>query len=78
MLVFEIIEKRRHLEPGYKSLPREATSGFANLSVFWWLNRLLRLGAGKIVGFQDLDEIEIDFRSATLQESLQSNWLAGK
>jgi hypothetical protein len=77
MLILELVEKRRHLEPNSKDLPREATSGFANLSIFWWLNRLMRIGAGKVMGLEDLDEIEKDFSSNTLQGRLQKTWLKG-
>ncbi|KAE8453304.1 hypothetical protein EG329_011371 [Mollisiaceae sp. DMI_Dod_QoI] len=76
MLLCELIEKRRYLEASLRDLPREATSGFASVSIFWWLNRVLRVGAGKIMGIKDLDELDTEFRSATLQDSLQSSWLA--
>lgn len=78
MLLFELIEKRRYLEPSHRSLPRKATSGFASVSIFWWLNRALGVGAGKIIGIEDLDELNTEFRSATLQESLQASWSTSK
>jgi ATP-binding cassette subfamily C (CFTR/MRP) protein 1 len=78
MLFLELTEKRHALEPRYRSLPREATSGFANVSIFWWLNRILRLGAGKIIGLQELDGLENEFDSVRLLERLQSDWLSGR
>jgi ATP-binding cassette, subfamily C (CFTR/MRP), member 1 len=78
MLLLELTEKRHALKPKYRSLPREATSGFANVSIFWWLNRILRVGAGKIIGLQELDGLEDEFDSVKLLERLQSDWLAGR
>lgn len=42
--------KRPYLDPIYESLPREATSDFANINIFWCLNRGLRVEAGKMIG----------------------------
>ena len=78
MLLLELTEKRHALEPKYRSLPRETTSGFANVSIFWWLNRILRVGAGKIIGLQELDGLEDEFDSVRLLERLQSDWLTGR
>ena len=78
MLLLELTEKRHALEPKYRSLPREATSGFANVSIFWWLNKFLRVGAGKIIGLEELDGLEDEFDSVRLLERLQSDWLAGR
>jgi hypothetical protein len=55
----------------------EATSGIANLSIFWWLNAPLRKGAGKIITLKDLDELGEDFSSKTLQLSLEKTWDQG-
>lgn len=74
MLCLEIVEKRRSLEPAFRSLVREATSGFANLSIFWWLNEPLKNGARKVIALQDLDELAEDFRSETLQLKLGETW----
>jgi ATP-binding cassette subfamily C (CFTR/MRP) protein 1 len=77
MLCLEVIEKRRVLEPAFRSLMREATSGFANLSIFWWLNELLKNGARKIVALEDLDGLGEDFRADKLQLSLEETWAQG-
>lgn len=77
MLCFEMIEKRRLLEPPFGNLMREATSGFANLSIFWWLNEPLKNGAKKVIALADLDELREDFRSETLQSSLEETWGQG-
>lgn len=57
MLCLEIIEKRRTLKPAFGNLMREATGGFANRSMFWWLNQPLRNEARKIIALKDLDEL---------------------
>jgi len=77
MLCLEIKEKRNHLEPQYRHLVREATSGFANLSIFWWLTGLLKTGAHKIISINDLDSAGDDFLSERLQTQLESNWSRG-
>ena len=77
MLCLEIIEKRSSLEPAFRSIVREATSGFANLSIFWWLNEPLKKGSRKVIGLKDLDELAEDFRSDTLRLNLGENWDQG-
>jgi ATP-binding cassette, subfamily C (CFTR/MRP), member 1 len=81
MLCLETIEKRRILEPAFRNLMREATSGFANLSIFWSLNEPLKNGAKNgaknVIALTDLDELRGDFHSEALQLSLEETWEQG-
>ncbi|KAF4637009.1 hypothetical protein G7Y89_g1078 [Cudoniella acicularis] len=74
LLCLEMREKRNNLNPPYRNLVREATSGFANLRIFWWLVWLLKTGARKIISLNDLDAAEEEFHSERLQTQLQSSW----
>jgi len=77
MLCLETVEKRRILKPAFRKLIREATSGFANLSIFWWLNQLLKNGSKKVITLADLDDLPEDFRSEILQLPLEETWKQG-
>jgi ATP-binding cassette subfamily C (CFTR/MRP) protein 1 len=70
----ESIEKRCLLITEYKSLTLESTSGVLNLSVFWWLNRLLRSGSRNIFTLDDLEDVKQEFHSDALQRSLEEFW----
>lgn len=74
---FECIEKRRLLQEDYKSLTVESTSGIFNISVFWWLNRLLVTGARNTLSLSDLEEVTQHFRSEVVQQSLEEVWTVG-
>lgn len=54
MLATEAWEKRAILLAHYQRLSPEATSGILSLSVFWWLNPLLKTGFGRFLTDQDL------------------------
>ena len=45
---------------------REATSGFGNLSIFWWLNEPLKNAAKKAIALADLDELRKELRSSKI------------
>ena len=74
---FEGTEKRRLLKEEYKSLTVESTSGIFNISVFWWLNRLLVTGTRNIFSLGDLEEVKQNFRSDVVQQSLEEAWTVG-
>jgi ATP-binding cassette subfamily C (CFTR/MRP) protein 1 len=73
----ESTEKRRLLKTEYKSLTVESTSGVLNVSIFWWLNRLLRSGTRNIFCLDDLEDMKQEFRSNVLQNSLEDSWSNG-
>jgi ATP-binding cassette, subfamily C (CFTR/MRP), member 1 len=73
----ESTEKRRLLKTEYKSLTVEITSGVLNVSIFWWLNRLLRSGTRNIFCLDDLEDMKQEFRSNVLQNSLEDSWSNG-
>jgi len=73
----ESIEKRRILTSEYKGLTLESTSGVLNISIFWWLNSLLRSGARNIFAIDDLEDVKQKFYSNVLQKSLEVHWSNG-
>jgi hypothetical protein len=77
MAFLECAEKRSLLKPNYKSLTVESTSGILNISIFWWLNRLLISGTREVFSLDDLDDVKQSFRSAFLQNSLEKIWSDG-
>lgn len=74
MLWLEVTEKRSLLEPAYRNLNRESTSGFANTSVFWWLNKPLHMGARKLFGLEDLENVDEEILSSNVQHEIQLRW----
>ena len=74
LLCLEVVEKRRWLEPKYKNLKGEALGGFANLSVFWWLNDIFLTGYKKILVLADIEGIEEARRAQALETTFQEHW----
>ncbi len=77
MAFLESTEKRSLLKTDYKSLPVESASGILNISILWWLNRLLVSGTREVFSLDDLDDVKQSFRSAVLQKSLEKTWSDG-
>ena len=77
MVILEGVEKRRLLNDEYKSLTVESTSGIFNISVFWWLNRLLVAGADNVFSLDDLEEVKQSYRSDVVQKLLEEAWATG-
>jgi len=73
----ESTEKRRILKTEYKKLTVESTSGVLNVSIFWWLNRLLRSGARNIFTLDDLEDVKQQFNSHALHKALDVSWSKG-
>ena len=73
----ESTEKRRILKSEYKSMTLESTSSVVNISIFWWLNNLLRSGAKNIFAMNDLEDVKQKFHSNVLHTSLEAYWPSG-
>jgi ATP-binding cassette subfamily C (CFTR/MRP) protein 1 len=62
------------LLPPYHHLKSEATSGLANLSVFWWSNRIFLAGYKKILVLADIEGVEEGDRAQTLEMNFMKSW----
>ncbi|KAH8423784.1 uncharacterized protein LDX57_001542 [Aspergillus melleus] len=74
MLVLETREKKFYLKSPYKDYPPEATSGILNLSFVWWLNGLFQTGYRKLMGAQDLFELDPGLASDAAGGRLERTW----
>ena len=77
ILLLEALEKRRILQPRYKSYPPEATSGLYNKSFFWWLHPLFRKAFSKLLFIEDLYTLDKHLDAERVQERLQRSWDKG-
>ena len=76
LLVSEAASKRPYLRERYQNLSLEATSGTYSKAVFWWLNGLLKAGYSKLLGVQDLGNIDEGLASVTVGHRFASGWAA--
>jgi ATP-binding cassette subfamily C (CFTR/MRP) protein 1 len=76
LLISEASSKRPHLLERYKHLSPEATSGTYSRAVFWWLNGLLKAGYSKLLGMQDLDEVDEALSSIAVGRRFEVAWAA--
>ncbi|KAJ9640194.1 hypothetical protein H2204_003419 [Knufia peltigerae] len=74
LLVLEAREKRRYLEPGYRDLPREMTSGIFNRSLFIWLNALFWSRFRQPVDPEDLGATDLKLHSNALHDAVRRQW----
>lgn len=72
--MLEAREKRRYLEPGYRDLPREMTSGIFNRSLFIWLNALFWSGFRQPVDPEDLGVTDLKLHSNALHDAVRRQW----
>ena len=74
ILIKEAIEKRGILLDRYQDSSPESTSGIYSRSFFWWLNKLMTPGYGRVIQNEDLYPIDEDMKSAFLQDHGQRVW----
>jgi hypothetical protein len=77
LLILEAIEKESFLAPPYHWTAPEALSSAYNLSIFWWLNRLLRGGYKKVLAFDDLYTLNPALQSEKLNIEAREAWHRG-
>ncbi|KAH8808808.1 putative multidrug resistance-associated protein [Xylogone sp. PMI_703] len=75
ILITEAIEKRSILLDQYRGSSPESTSGIYSRSFFWWLNKLMTTGFGRIIQTEDLYPIEEEMSSTYLYEHGQNTWV---
>lgn len=74
LLILEAIEKGAFLAPPYRWTAPEALGSVYNLSVFWWLNRLLKGGYRKVLAFDDLYTLDHELQSEKLNIEAREAW----
>ncbi|KAG0155381.1 hypothetical protein PDIDSM_06070 [Penicillium digitatum] len=66
LFVLEAVEKRHILKPEYAGYPPEATAGFYNRAMFWWLNPLFKIGFTGVLRVEDLFVLDKELSSERL------------
>lgn len=78
LLVLEAKEKRGYLNESDRRRGPEETSGVFSQSVFWWLNRLIRMGFKGVLAPSDLYPIDEEMSSTILSSKFQLYWSRSK
>ncbi|KAF7589460.1 hypothetical protein BBP40_004258 [Aspergillus hancockii] len=74
MLILEARAKTSYLKTPYKEYPPEAISSILDLSFVWWLSRLFAIGYPKLIGSQDLFDLDLGLRSSVSGKKLKQAW----
>ncbi|KAJ5794165.1 hypothetical protein N7457_000764 [Penicillium paradoxum] len=74
LFVLEAVEKRHILQSEYASYPPEATAGFYNRAVFWWLNPLFKIGFTGSLHVEDLFLLDKELSSERLLAQFEVKW----
>ncbi|KAE8421986.1 hypothetical protein BDV36DRAFT_291799 [Aspergillus pseudocaelatus] len=74
LLCLESRSKAAYLQPPYSKLPPESTSGIINLSLFWWLNALFRMGYRQLITTEDLFDIDPSLKADVIGREMQDAW----
>lgn len=78
LVLVEAIEKRHILKKEYQGYPPEATAGFYNRSVFYWMNPLFKAGYSNVIGVEDLFALDKELSSERLLAMFEDRWSKGK
>ena len=78
ILVLEAVEKRHILKSEYAAYPPEATAGFYNRAVFWWLNPLFKNGFSNFLTVEDLSVLDKELSSERLLAMFEERWSKGE
>lgn len=77
LFVLEAVEKRHILKSEYAGYPPEATAGFYNRAVFWWLNPLFKIGFTGVLRVEDLFTLDKELSSERLLARFDEKWSKG-
>lgn len=77
LFVLEAVEKRHILKSEYAGYPPEATAGFYNRAVFWWLNPLFKIGFTGVLRVEDLFALDKELSSERLLARFDEKWSKG-
>ena len=72
MMGLENVAKRRYLDNRYRDRAQEELSGFFSLTLFLWLNDLMRRGFQRWLAPEDLNPINRDLSSEILHTKFQT------
>jgi hypothetical protein len=78
LVLLEAVEKRNILKTEFAGYPPEATAGFYNRSLFWWLNPLFRVGYSNVLSVRDLFVLDKELSSERLLALFEERWSKGK
>jgi len=78
LAVLEAIEKRRLLDPPYRSCPPEATVSIYDRYFFWWLNPMFIGGFGRILEINDLFQLDKKLGASRCHHLFKAAWAAGE
>ncbi|CAG8213587.1 unnamed protein product [Penicillium olsonii] len=74
LFLLEAIEKKHVLKPEYAGYPPEATAGFYNRAMFWWLNPLFKVGFKGALRVEDLFQLDKELSSERLLTRFSAKW----
>ncbi|KAJ5212490.1 uncharacterized protein N7498_004136 [Penicillium cinerascens] len=74
LVVLEAVEKRDILKTEFAGYPPEATAGFYNRALFWWLNPLFRIGYRNVLSIKDLFVLDRVLSSERLLAMFEERW----
>lgn len=77
LVLLEAVEKRSILKTEFAGYPPEATAGFYNRSLFWWLNPLFRTGFSNVLSIRDLFVLDKELSSERLLAMFEERWSKG-
>jgi hypothetical protein len=77
LFVIEAVEKKNILRSEYADFPPEATAGFYNRAMFWWLNPLFKLGFNGALRIEDLFVLDKALSSERLLAQFDRKWSKG-
>lgn len=77
LIILEAIEKRHILKSEFQGYPPEATAGFYNRSIFYWLNPLFKAGFDNILSVEDLFVLDKELSSERLLAIFEERWSKG-
>lgn len=74
VLISESIHKPRFLRPIHQKTTREGILGFWGQSFFIWVLPVLQNGYSKVLGIDDIPEMDADQQAQLTQEELEKAW----
>jgi hypothetical protein len=77
LVLLEAVEKRNILKTEFAGYPPEATAGFYNRALFWWLNPLFRIGYSNVLSVKDLFILDKVLSSERLLAMFEERWSKG-
>jgi len=74
IFTLESVNKRQSLKPEFSICSPEATSGFLNRTLFWWLNPLFLHGYKSLLFLHDLCNLDKHLTTSYLSQIFEASW----